>query len=183
MSQSVPAMLLAHLVVGGVAEGIITAAVVTYLQRANLPLLQVNHPGVPVDAEAAAVEGSRRRRLRPAVVAGAVMALLVVLTPLGLLAPGGAFGEDAPEDLDLHKLGLSAVPEGLNKYNGFWHDAIFPDYGFASGAHPVLSYIISAIVGILIVGVVVFIIAKLVMALAKRNDTTAATTTSERVGS
>ena len=36
---------------------------------------------------------------------------MVLLTPLGLLAPGGAFGEDAPEDLDLGKYGLSAVPE------------------------------------------------------------------------
>lgn len=177
--QAIPAMLLAHLLVAGIAEGIITAAVVTYLQRANLPLLQVNHPGVPVDAEAAAAEGSRRRRLRPTVVAGAVMALLVVLTPLGLLAPGGAFGEDAPEDLDLQKLGLSAVPEGLNKYNGIWHNAIFNGYDFTGDSHPTLGYIISAVVGILVVGVVVFAIAKLVALLAHRGDSTAEPTTSE----
>jgi len=183
LSQAIPAMLLAHLVVAGIAEGIITAAVVTYLQRANLPLLQVNHPGVPVDAEAAAAEGSRRRRLRPTVVAGAVMALLVVLTPLGLLAPGGAFGEDAPEDLDLQKLGLSSVPEGLNKYNGIWHNAIFNGYDFTGDSHPTLGYIISAVVGILVVGVVVFAIAKLVALLAHRGDSTAKPTTSETMRS
>jgi cobalt/nickel transport system permease protein len=183
LSQAIPAMLLAHLLVAGIAEGIITAAVVTYLQRANLPLLQVNHPGVPVDAEAAAEEGSRRRRLRPTVVAGAVMALLVVLTPLGLLAPGGAFGEDAPHDLDLHKLGLSTVPEGLNKYNGIWHNAIFSGYDFAGDSHPTLGYIISAVVGILVVGLVVFAITKLITLLAKRSDTNPEPKTSEEVRS
>jgi cobalt/nickel transport system permease protein len=183
LSQAVPAMLLAHLLVAGVAEGIITAAVVTYLQRANLPLLQVNHPGVPVDAEAAAAEAPRRRRLRPTVVAGAVMALLVVLTPLGLLAPGGAFGEDAPPDLDLKKLGLSTVPEGLNKYNGIWHNAIFSGYDFAGDSHPTLGYIISAVVGILVVGLVVFAITKLIALLAKRSDTTPEPKTPEEVRS
>jgi cobalt/nickel transport system permease protein len=182
LSQSVPAMLLAHLVVAGIAEGIVTAAVIAYLQRANLPLLQVNHPDVPIDAEAAAAEGSRRRRLRPAVVAGVVMALLVVLTPLGLLAQGTAFGEDAPEDLK-NKLGLSAIPQGLNRYTDFWKNTIFPDYGFASGEHPALAYIISAVIGILVVGLVVWLIAKLIQLLVSRGGSTTETetTTSERV--
>ncbi|MGH3796727.1 MAG: cobalt transporter CbiM [Pseudonocardiaceae bacterium] len=162
LSQAVPAMLLAHLAVAGIAEGIITAAVVAYLQRANLPLLRVNHLGIPVTAEEAARESTRRRRLRPAVVAGGVMALLVVLTPLGLLAPGGAFGEDSPQDLDLHKLGLSTVPEGLNKYNGLWHNAIFSGYDFTGDSHPTLGYLISAVVGILVVGAVVLLIGKLI---------------------
>jgi cobalt/nickel transport system permease protein len=182
LSQSIPAMLFAHLTVAGTAEGIIAAAVLAYLQRANLPLLQVNHPGVPVDAEAAAEEGARRRRLRPGVVAAAAMALMVVLTPLGLLAQGTAFGEDAPDELK-DKLGLSKVPEGLNKYAEFWRTTLFPDYGFASGEHPVLSYIVSAVVGILIVGLVVFLIAKLVTVAATRRNSTADSRRSEEVRS
>jgi cobalt/nickel transport system permease protein len=172
LSQAVPAMLLAHLTFAGIAEGIITSAVITYLQRANLSLRQVNHPDIPVDTEAAAAERPRRRRLHPAVLAGAVMALLVVLTPLGLLAPGGAFGEDAPQDLDLKKLGLSKVPEGLNKYNGIWHNAIFSGYDFAGDAHPTLGYIVSAVVGILVIGLVVFVIVKLVALLVNRSSST-----------
>ncbi|MGH3688337.1 MAG: cobalt transporter CbiM [Pseudonocardiaceae bacterium] len=183
LSQAIPAMLFAHLIVAGIAEGIITAAVLTYLQRANLPLLQVNHPGVPVDAEAAAAEVPRRRLLRPTVVAGAVMALLVVLTPLGLLAPGGAFGEDAPADLDLQKAGLSAVPEGLNKYNGIWHNALFNGYDFAGDSHPTVGYLISAVVGILVVGLVVFAIAKLVALAANRSDSIAESTKPDKVRS
>jgi cobalt/nickel transport system permease protein len=183
MSQAIPAMLFAHLLVAGLAEGIVTAAVIAYLQRANLPLMQVNHPGVPVDAEAAAAEGSRRRRLRPTVVAGGVMALMVVLTPLGLLAQGTAFGEDAPEELDLQKLGLSAIPEGLNRYSTFWQKAIFPDYDFAGAATPVVGYLVSAVVGILVVGLAVWIIAKLVALVANRGNATPEPKTSEEVRS
>ena len=172
LSQAIPAMLLAHLAVAGIAEGIVTAAVVAYLQRANLPLLKVNHPGVPIDAASAAAGRSRRLRLRPGVVAGAVMALLVVLTPLGLLAPGGAFSEDAPEDLDLHALGLSKIPEGLNQYNGIWHSAIFNGYDYTRDAHPAVGYVISAIVGILVVGAAVYVLAKVVALTAGRRRST-----------
>lgn len=47
LSQSIPAMMLAHLSVAGVVEAIITGGVVAYLQRANLPLLRANNPDVP----------------------------------------------------------------------------------------------------------------------------------------
>jgi cobalt/nickel transport system permease protein len=166
LSQSVPAMLLAHLTVAGVAEGIITAAVIAYLQRANLPLLRVNHPGVPVTAEAVQADRRRRGRLRPGVVALVVMAILVVLTPLGLLAPGGAFGEGSPDET-AQSLGLSAIPAGLEKYNEFWANAILPDYSFGDDSSP-LAYIVSAIVGILVVGLVVFAIGLLIRALVNR---------------
>jgi cobalt/nickel transport system permease protein len=176
-------MLFAHLLVAGVAEGIVTAAVIAYLQRTNLPLMQVNHPGVPVDADAAAAQGSRRRWLRPTVVAGAVMALMVVLTPLGLLAQGTAFGEHAPEELDLQKLDLSAIPEGLNRYSRFWQKAIFPDYDFVGAATPVVRYLVSAVIGILVVRLAVWIIAKLVALAANRGKATGEPRTSEEVRS
>jgi cobalt/nickel transport system permease protein len=116
------------------------------------------------------------------VVAGAVMAVLVILTPLGLLAQGTAFGEDAPDELK-DKLGLSKIPEGLNKYNEFWRNTLFPDYGFASGQHPVVSYLVSAVVGIVIVGLVIFVIAKLIAAAANRGDATADARSCEEVQS
>jgi cobalt/nickel transport system permease protein len=95
---------------------------------------------------------------------------MTVLTPLGLLAPGGAFGEDAPQDLDLGKLGLSAVPEGLNKYTGLWHHAIFNGYDFGGDAHPWLGYLVSALAGIIVVGLVVYFIGKAVQALTRRGS-------------
>lgn len=179
LAQTIPAMLLAHLVVAGVAEGILSGAVVAYLQRANLPLLQVNHPTVPVDADAAAAERGRRRTLRPGVVALVAIAIMVVLTPLGLLAPGGAFGEDAPDDL-VSGLGLAAVPAGMARYADFWQDAIFPDYLSDSP----WTYIVSAMVGIVVVGLVVYLIGLLVVrVLGGRTGSGEPTTTGAGSGS
>jgi len=156
LSQSVPAMLLAHLAVAGVVEAVLTGGVVAYLQRANVPLLRINHPDVPVD------DPDKVRtplRLRPLYIALGAVALMVVLTPIGLLAPGGAFGEDDPSDLDLHKYHLSAIPTGLEKWNGLWHNAILGGYDFSHDAHPALGYLLSAVVGIAVIGVAVFLFA------------------------
>ncbi|MFJ6214729.1 cobalt transporter CbiM [Streptomyces sp. NPDC092296] len=166
LSQTIPAMALAHLTVAGAAEAILTGGVLAYLQRANLPLLRLNHPGVPAAGERV----DRPRRLRPAVVAASAVGLMVVLTPLGLLAPGGAFGEDAPEDLDLSSVHLGAVPSGLNKYAGWWHHAIFADYDFTDDAHPWLGYLVSAVVGIAAIGVAVYLVALVARTVAARRD-------------
>jgi cobalt/nickel transport system permease protein len=159
LGQTLPTMLLAHLSVAGFAEAVLSAGVFAYLQRANLPLLRRNHPGVPAEGEAAP------RRWRPITVAAAAVAVMALLTPIGLLAPGGAFGEDAPGDLDLGRAGLSAVPEGLNRYNGLWRHAFFSGYE-VTGTHPWLGYLLSAVIGIAVVGAAVYLIARLVRAAA-----------------
>lgn len=167
LSQSVPAMMLAHLAVAGWVEAAMTGGVVAYLQRANVPLLQVNHPRVPVDAEGSAAP---KPRFRPAVVALVVMAVLVVLTPVGLLAPGGAFAEDKPSELDLGKLGLNAVPAGMARYARFWDHTVLDDYGFANGSHPNLGYLLSALVGIVVIGAAVYVIALAVTMIGSRRS-------------
>lgn len=166
LSQAVPAMMVAHLLVAGFAEGILSGGVVAYLQRANLPLLRVNHPNVALPGDA---ERRQPQRLRPAVVAAAAVAVMVVLTPLGLLAPGGAFGEESPADLNLAKYHLAAVPDGLNKYNGFWNHAVLNGYDFRSSSHPALGYIASAVIGIAVVGLTVYLIGLAVRRLAGRH--------------
>jgi len=156
LAHTIPAMALAHLTVAGAVEFALTMGVIAYLQRANLPLLRINHRGV----ESAVVEGDQagegdvpaRPRWRLLVVAFAVM---VALTPLGLVAPGSAFGEDAPEDLDLAAYDIDAVPKGLRSYAGFWHNTLFDDYGFADERYPQLAYILSAVIGIGAIAVVV----------------------------
>jgi cobalt/nickel transport system permease protein len=164
LAQTIPAMLLAHLLVAGVVEAALTGGVVLYLQRANLPLLQVNHPAFTEEGT------TGRRKFRPIVVAGIAVGVMTLLTPLGLLAPGGAFGEDAPGDLNLGELGLSAVPAGLNQYAGFWRHAIFSGYELGGDSHPWVGYVISAVIGILVVGFVVFLIGKAVEAFMKRDS-------------
>jgi cobalt/nickel transport system permease protein len=168
LRQTIPAMALAHLTIAGLCEFVLTFAIVGYLQRANLPLLRFNHPEVPVDD--ALVHRTPRSAWSWALIGIATMA---VLTPLGLLAPGGAFGEDDPLDLDLGKYHLQAVPSGLDKYHDFWARTVLGGYGFSSGAHETLGYLLSAAVGIAAVGLVVFLIVTLVRLVTRRaNDGT-----------
>jgi cobalt/nickel transport system permease protein len=152
LSQTIPAMMLAHLTVAGLIEAALTAGVVAYLQRANVPLLRINAPEVPLEQA-----DVRRRRINPLTAGLLAIAVLAVLTPLGLLAPGGAFGEDAPDELDLGRYGLDAVPTGLQKYSDFWGSTLLPGYGDGSG----WQYVLSAVLGIVVAGGVVFGIALL----------------------
>jgi cobalt/nickel transport system permease protein len=155
-AQTIPAMLAAHLSVAGGVEFALTAGVFAYLQRANRPLLRLNHHS---DETSGSVSAPRvAAPWRGALVALGFMALL---TPLGLLAPGRAFGEDTPARLDLHRYHLAAVPDGLARYAGFWHAALFHGYDFAGDAHPVVGYLVSAAVGLLALagaGVVVVVV-------------------------
>jgi cobalt/nickel transport system permease protein len=163
LSQSVPAMLLAHLLVAGVVEAILTAGVIAYLQRADVTRLIPNHPGIPLVAPAV-----RPRRLTPGKVAVGFVAVMAALTPIGLLAPGGAFGESSPKNLNLHQLGLSSVPSGLAKYNGFWSHALLNGYGFNNGDHPDIGYVLSAVVGIAVIGLAIFAMGRIVSWVANR---------------
>ncbi len=166
LAQTIPAMALAHLTIAGAAELIITLGVVAYLQRANLPLLRINHPGV-VDTDEELAPTRKRPALRWALIG---LTTMIVLSPLGLLAPGTAYGEDAPDELDLGKYGLNAIPSGLDKYNGFWKHTLLPDYGFSSGSHANLAYVLSAIFGALVVGAAIFLLVAAMRALTRRTE-------------
>jgi cobalt/nickel transport system permease protein len=41
LAQTIPAMMIGHLTIGGMAEAAVTGLIIAYLQRANLPLLQL----------------------------------------------------------------------------------------------------------------------------------------------
>jgi cobalt/nickel transport system permease protein len=146
LSQSIPTMLGAHLLVAGVVELALTAGVIAYLQRANVPLLQINHPTVPeADEQLTPVEP--RPRVRGLLLG---LAAMLALVPLGLVTTGGAFGEDTPAQLDLRKYGLHAVPAGLEHYSDFWSHSLLPGYDF-KGSHPTIGYYTSALVGTLLI--------------------------------
>jgi cobalt/nickel transport system permease protein len=172
LAQTIPAMMLAHLTVAGAAEAILTGGVLAYLVRADPRRLVANHPGIPVGGAAAPAPASapaaKRRALTPARVAVGFIAVMVLLTPLGLLAPGGAFGEDAPANLDLDGLGLTTVPTGLARYNGFWSHALLGGYGFKDGQHTRLGYALSAIVGIAIIAIMIFTVGKVIDIVMRR---------------
>lgn len=87
LSVAIPAMLIPHMLVAGVVEGVTTAAIYGFIKKTA--------PGVIVGPEA--VDGqlagdgtAKNTSLIPTLI---LVAVLVVATPLGLLATGDAWGE------------------------------------------------------------------------------------------
>ena len=86
-----------------------------------------------------------------------VLGVLVLLSPLGLLASGTAWGEwGADEFSDM----LGYVPRGLARFGAIW-SAPLPDYSIP-GVGDVPGYILSAVVGIALVALVTWGLGRLV---------------------
>ncbi|MGN6564130.1 MAG: cobalt transporter CbiM [Thermomicrobiales bacterium] len=88
LSVALPAMLIGHLTFAGLAEAVVTGGVVAYLQRADPGLLKLTAPGV--ETGVAAAPPGRGSRWRPRLIG---LLILALLSPLGLLASGTAWGE------------------------------------------------------------------------------------------
>ena len=147
LSVAIPAMVVPHLLVASVVEGLVTALVVAYLQRTNPGALEAT--GQPL---ALAEQRVGLRRLRILWIA---LAVLAVATPLGLLAPGTAWGEWGSDELA--GLGLGFVPQGLKQLEGLW-GAPFKDYDVAALGNPTLGYVLSAVIGIVLAGLVAWLL-------------------------
>ena len=147
LGVAIPAMAFAHLSIAGPVEGVVTGLVIAYLQRSNPVLLQMR-----ADSEKSASSIPYGRYI-------AGLIVIALLTPLGLLASGTAWGEWGGEDLQ-GKLGF--VPTGLQKLGDFWNHILFKDYGIAgfdqSFWRQALGYIISAFFALLVIGIIGFAI-------------------------
>jgi len=101
------------------------------------------------------------------------IAVLIVLSPLGLLLPehfkaGSAWGEWGADEMQKF---VGYVPKGLEKLSSLWN-APMPDYAFKGWeekglSHLSFTYIMSAIVGI---GIIVLVIMGIGKLLAKKGD-------------
>lgn len=147
LGVAIPAMAFAHLTIAGPVEAVVTGLVVAYLQRSNPVLLEMR---------------SDSGESKSPIPYGRYIAGLIVvalLTPLGLLATGTAWGEWGGEDLQA-KLGF--VPSDLEKLGSFWNHILFPDYGIVgfdqSFWQQALGYILSAFFALLVIGVIGFAI-------------------------
>jgi cobalt/nickel transport system permease protein len=145
LSVAIPATVVPHLLVASVIEGALTALVVAYLQRANRPILEVT--ANPTLAAEAASFG----RLRALWVG---LAVLIIATPLGLLAPGTAWGEWGSDQLA--NLGLGFVPQGLAKLETLW-GAPLAGYDLPALGNSNLGYVLSAVVGIVLIAIVAWL--------------------------
>lgn len=122
LGVAVPAMMVSHLLIFGPIEAVGTALVVEYVRRTSAAdgAVRAGMPG-----------------LRPL---WAALVLLVILTPIGLIASGTPWGEWGAEELG--RL-VGFVPSGMEGLEGAWRGAA-PEYGAGHGA---LGYIVSAAAG------------------------------------
>ncbi len=161
LSIAVPAMMIGHLTLAGVAEAVISAGLVAYLQAADPALLRNTAGALPATEAASAIVPAATNSLRRLWIA---VALLMVLTPLGILAAGKAWGEWSPSELASaakrgtqatsaasNSAGSSAIPAGMQRLSKLW-TAPFPAYAptFVKSAR--FGYVLSAMfaVGILL---------------------------------
>jgi cobalt/nickel transport system permease protein len=135
LSVAIPAMMIGHLTIAGAAEAMLSAGMVAYLQSTNSSLLREATP-----APVLAGEARPERRLWLAV------GLLMLLTPLGTLAVGTAWGEWSADS-------FSKTPAGLQWLSSIW-TAPFPSYAPAFVKSTGFGYLLSAMFG---VGVLVLI--------------------------
>ncbi|MGI6487311.1 MAG: PDGLE domain-containing protein [Syntrophothermaceae bacterium] len=91
------------------------------------------------------------------------LGIIIFLTPLGLLATGTAYGEWSTDEL-AEVLGF--VPGGLARFADFWQGALLPDYGIpgmtATFMHSAVGYIVSAVIGVVLVVGITMLFAKVV---------------------
>jgi len=150
---AIPAMMIGHLTVAGLAEAVVSAGVVAYLQRAEPLLLETTAPAVHSTNSGPAAGGWQATR--PLWIA---LAVLMVLTPLGIVAAGSAWGEWAPEDFSnpsarqqIAAASGQAVPPanapvGLERLASLW-TAPMPRYAPPFLKSPAFGYLLSAVFG------------------------------------
>ena len=146
LSVSLPAMLIPHMLVASVVEGMMTALIILYLQRSNVQVLEAAEKTEGFNG------GVSMGKLRGLWVG---VAVLVVASPLGLLAPGTAWGEWGVEELT--KLGLASIPAGLEKLSTLW-GAPLADYDLPALGNANMGYLLSALLGIALVGITVWLL-------------------------
>ncbi len=164
LAIAIPAMMVGHLSFAGLAELVISGGLVAYLQRANPELLAFSIPNGAARVMAGNVWKSTRTLWY-------TLAGLMILSPLGLLAAGTAWGEWGAEDFAnpearqqiLQASGNiappEAAPEVLERLACLWK-APFPDYAPSFLHSAGFGYILSAVFGAGVILLLFLLIAK-----------------------
>jgi cobalt/nickel transport system permease protein len=152
---AVPAMLLGHLTLAGLAEMIVSAGLVSYFQRTNPALLE-RTAGRQSNGGARASVPNSWRSTRPL---WAGLALLMIATPLGLFAAGSAWGEWEPAafaepEMRAHIQAASGdnppppqAPAGMERLAALWN-APFAGYTSPFLRSKEFGYVMAAMLGV-----------------------------------
>lgn len=149
LNIAISAMALGHLTIAGPIEAVVTALVVRYMQSVNPDLLTVVS-----GSDIGQVEARSYSKLWWGV------GIMILLSPLGLLAQGTAWGEWGLDEIQ-DKLGF--IPAGLEHLADSWH-AIMPDYALpgldGTFLQSAIGYILAAVVGVAIIGGITYLFSK-----------------------
>ena len=129
LAVTIPAMMVTHLTIAGAVEVFFTYVIYRFVKQVAPQELYT-----PTSVNTT----SFVKKIRYVLIA------LVVLSPLGLLAEGTAFGEWSADELAEM---MTNVPAGIE--NGFSFEALFSDYTIP-GTNIAVGYILSAITALLI---------------------------------
>ena len=162
---AIPAMMIGHLTFAGLAEFFVSGGVVAYLQRTNSSLLEQGISGEPEDGTRLSASRVSPSRLsssnygwRPTGPLWIRLALLMLFTPLGILAAGTAWGEWSVRDFSSPEMRQkmesasgnvappAQQPRGLERLSSLW-SAPFPQYAPPFVRQPAFGYVMSAMFG------------------------------------
>ena len=151
LAVAIPAMMIGHLTLAGTAEAVISAGVTRYLQTTNPEML--HERTAPLQSPSSQTFWRAPHQLWLALV------VLVLLTPLGILAVGQAWGEWRVEDflspaarqriaaISQHELPISSAPSGLQHFAGVWK-APLTGYSPSFVSSVSAGYLLSAVAGV-----------------------------------
>jgi len=136
LAISIPAMMIPHLLVVGILEGIITVGAYSYIKKSS--------PDVIYKGKASKIKFFY-----------IIIGILILATPLGLLASGTAWGEWGLEKI---KNLMGFVPKGMEE--GFQFNSPISDYSFGF-LNEYFGYILSALVGVIIILIIFKVLGKI----------------------
>jgi len=149
---AIPAMMAGHLTIAGAAEAVMSAGLFSYLRRNEPGLLGQSQNQLPHPSQQPARMGHPGN-------AALALAVVLLMTPLGIVASGAAWGEWGPKDFSSaagraqitiasrSAAPPAAVPSGLARLAKLW-TAPMPDYAphFVKSAG--FGYLLSAMFGV-----------------------------------
>lgn len=128
LAVSVPVMMAAHLFIAGAAEAVFTLAIYQFILKTSPSFIKARQ-----NTEINYVLG--------------LLIVLILISPLGLIANGTAWGEWSADEIagdTSFGSALGYIPAAIA--DGFTYKAALPDYSL-SGVPDAVSYILSAIIG------------------------------------
>ena len=152
LSVAIPAMMIGHLTLFGLAEAVFSVAVFAFIRK-SAPHFSPEFANLTSEtAEAPQTSNGSASRFLPVYL---MLALLIALSPLGLLAEGTAWGEWGADEIAATQAAvdgpeLGYTPSGFAPENAFTWNAPVPDYSLAESAPGLpdwAAYVLSAIIG------------------------------------